>query len=213
MGDLRIESNIRISEATAFRDKRSLNMRYKVSKTNFSDHNLTLNIGKSFILKAMTGAYGSSFPVISYLGIGRSVHLESEGGGVPAASAVSVEGLSDPNPLYISVGAPQYKKLAEADAYPTSAEYDMYVVGKPELFDHFESGSEQLSVGEIGLFFNTTDPEEGWGMHDGGEGKLPYTIWARDNIIEKTGAPIVLTKSNTEGVYKAYNIKWTIFVR
>jgi len=212
MSDLRMESNIRISKAITVETQgaKSMSMNYKISDTDFSEHNLTLNIGKSFILKAMTGAYGYAFPVVSYIGIGRSTF---PGGGSPAASAITAEGLSDPNPLYVSIGSPVYRKLAESDSYPTSAEYDIYIVGKPEVFDHFKSGSEQLSIGEIGLFFNTTDPDDSWGIHNGDGGKLPYTIWARDNIIEKTGSPIVLTRSNTPGVYKAYNIKWTIFVR
>jgi hypothetical protein len=204
--NVKLDTNISITKGEIFPSK-GLREGFHISEGSFNTHNLALDIGKAFMLKSMGGSYGCNGPILKYLGVGRNRYPN---GGTPAPSSVLAESLSDPDPFYIAIGNPIYQLLPDKK-YPTAMTYITYIIGEQVLFDHFEIGSTTLSIGEIGLFFESTDPDGNWGI--GPNGKLLYTIFARDNILEKKGTPITLTKSTTPGVYQAYKIGWTVYVR
>jgi hypothetical protein len=203
-----VKNNIILQKAS-FSKLGGMKGKYKIIEGDqIISHNIVLDIGKSFLIRNLSGDFGLKSCVLRYVGIGRSAF---PGGGSPAPSSSLLVSLSDPNPYYISITNYDLNASGEGAqlTYPTSVTFSIHIVGTPELFDHFEAGSGSLSIGELGLFFDTTDTEDpDWGANP--TGKLPYTIFARDNILESVGNPIVLERSNTPGVYHAWICKWTV---
>lgn len=206
---MKLKSNVSIKLGTFYETRTSKSFWAVIDKDPLYSHNVVVDIGKSFIIKMMYGGYSLSgtsvSPRIDYYGVGRA---EFPGGGSPVDADKSNESLTDVNPYYIPIQS-RSLRLSEDSKYPKAIEFNIYLLGTPEIFSHFDTTDNVLSIGEHGLFFGSTDPDPDWGKDTAGN-KIPYTMFARDYIIGAQGAPLELKRSDQPGTYYGYQISWLV---
>jgi len=201
---MKLVSNISVTPVTVITNS-TLSEFYEISRGDaFLSRNLVLDIGIGYIARAMSGIYELMPVSPNYVAVGRSV---LPGGASPAANDTSIEEMSDPDPYFFRISSKELITLAD-QKYPNAVLFTTYIVGVPEMFEHFGELGDTIKIGELGLFMGA--PYDPTTLNTSDIEPSKFTIFARQNILETRGSALSIPKSTEEGVYSGYLHKWLV---